>query len=57
VGVVTIAIVLAGRALSVGLFVLALRRTGRFERGSWAILVQGLTVGRLTRRFGDVRAH
>ncbi len=95
-GTVTVAIVLVGRAVSVGMFVLALRRTGRFEPGSWAILtwgglrggisialafslgrsperdaivaltyvvvafsvlVQGLTVGRLARRFGrpDVR--
>jgi CPA1 family monovalent cation:H+ antiporter len=40
-GVTAIVIVLAARATSVGLFVLALRRTGRFERGSWAILTWG----------------
>jgi CPA1 family monovalent cation:H+ antiporter len=40
-GVGAIAIVLAARAASVGLFVMALRRTGWFERGSWAVLTWG----------------
>ena len=40
-GAVAVGIVLAGRAASVGLFVLALRRNGWFERGSWAILTWG----------------
>ncbi|MGH7436107.1 MAG: cation:proton antiporter, partial [Polyangiaceae bacterium] len=40
-GIAAIAIVLVGRAGSVGLFVLALRRAGLFERGAWSMLTWG----------------
>jgi CPA1 family monovalent cation:H+ antiporter len=40
-GMLAIPVVLCARALSVGFFILALGRVGRFERGAWTVLTWG----------------
>lgn len=40
-GLLAIPVVLTARAVSVGIFVLALRRVAKFERGAWTVLTWG----------------